>query len=182
MILSPINAEVALAISTGVTVKSKRNKRPRNDIQLQEFKPSREPSPMDHDSSPPSSPNVAAAHSLSNLAQKTTSVTPAPPISGMFSSNYPSRSPEIASAVKSCSEWGKMVIETLENGLEWQAVAYESVDSKQLPIYRCPSCWVYRDSHKAANNPHHQDCKVCIFLIIYLQSSVSTNYCNLQGF
>ena len=164
--INPLNGDIAPAITSAVNVKSKRNKKPKNEesstnliLRHRESRvsmniESRELSPIH--SSPPSSPQVAVAESLANLRASSTLA----PLTSPLPPHALSPSGDFNSALAFFSEWARSVNETLQNSIEWQTVAFEQIDNKQFPIFRCPSCWVYRDTHKAATRPHLPDCKV----------------------
>ena len=153
-----MNAEIAPAISPPVNVKSKRNKRPPGIKTTIKGTHSRDSSP-----SLESTDSNFAAESLTTMALSNSSA--ANQVSIATSPAHPLI--DMSGAITACSEWAKTVNETLINSMEWQIVAYENIDNKQLPIFRCPSCFVYRDNLRNANRPHEADCKL---------NNIITNY------
>ena len=67
---------------------------------------------------------------------------------------------DMSAEITACANWSKKVYDTLSNSLEWQIVAYELIDTKPMPIFRCPACYVYRDTMRNYSRPHENDCKI----------------------
>ena len=141
---APSNLDVAPIASDAVAVRSKRNKRNRKresdnprvkDVRLGNY--------------PSSLPNFPSSGGLREpIDSKTISLLQTIPV--------------IGSHLQGMASWMNYAYSTLSQ-LEFQHVGYEhdpngGGPNMNCPLYRCPGCWVYRDTKSQSN--HRDDCPV----------------------
>ncbi|OQR81694.1 hypothetical protein THRCLA_11501 [Thraustotheca clavata] len=72
-------------------------------------------------------------------------------------------------------DWTRSVLQVLE-ALEWQQVGYEAQLDGTLdyskPLYRCPSCWRYKDIHSHEAQQHASNCSLATLLLVYATQTI----------